>query len=70
MTEVYRETEDAIARVIEEGRPVELEPANSYIRRVQHQPAAVADPMRRVLAATTDPEITRRAQAVLAASSH
>ena len=37
MTEVYRETEDAIARVIEEGRPVELEPANSYVRRIQHE---------------------------------
>lgn len=37
MTDVFRETEDAIARVLEEGRPVELAPANSYVRRVQHQ---------------------------------
>jgi hypothetical protein len=37
IAEVYRETEDAIARVIEEGRPVELEPANSYVRRIQHE---------------------------------
>lgn len=37
MTEVFRETEDAIARVIEEGRPIELAPANSYVRRVQHE---------------------------------
>ena len=37
MVEVFRETEDAIAKVIEDGRPVELPPANSYVRRVQHQ---------------------------------
>ena len=37
MAEVFRETEDAIARVMEEGRPIELPPANSYVRRVQHQ---------------------------------
>ncbi|MGE5597011.1 MAG: R3H domain-containing nucleic acid-binding protein [Hyphomicrobiales bacterium] len=37
MADIFRETEDAIARVLEEGRPVELEPANSYVRRVQHQ---------------------------------
>ncbi len=37
MVDVFRETEDAIAKVIEEGRPVELPPANSYVRRVQHQ---------------------------------
>ena len=37
IADVYRETEDAIARVIEEGRPVELEPANSYVRRIQHE---------------------------------
>jgi stage III sporulation protein SpoIIIAA len=37
MVEVYRETEDAIARVMEEGKPIELSPANSYVRRVQHQ---------------------------------
>lgn len=57
MTEVFRETEDAIARVIEEGRPIELPPANSYIRRVQHELAtrynlesssAGKEPLRRV----------------------
>jgi stage III sporulation protein SpoIIIAA len=37
MTDVFKETEDAIARVMEEGRPIELPPANSYVRRVQHQ---------------------------------
>ncbi len=37
MTEVFRETEDAVAKVIEEGRPIEMPPANSYVRRVQHQ---------------------------------
>ena len=37
MVDVFRETEEAIARVIEEGRPIELAPANSYVRRVQHQ---------------------------------
>jgi stage III sporulation protein SpoIIIAA len=37
MLEVYRETEDAIARVMEEGRPIELAPANSYVRRLQHE---------------------------------
>jgi hypothetical protein len=37
MVEVYRETEDAIARVMQEGRPIELAPANSYVRRIQHQ---------------------------------
>ena len=37
MVDVFRETEDAIARVMEEGRPIELPPANSYVRRVQHQ---------------------------------
>jgi hypothetical protein len=37
LAEVYRATEDAIARVMGEGRPVELPPANSYIRRLQHQ---------------------------------
>jgi stage III sporulation protein SpoIIIAA len=37
MVDVFRETEDAIAKVIEEGRPIELPPANSYVRRVQHQ---------------------------------
>jgi hypothetical protein len=37
MTEVFKDTEDAIARVLEEGRPIELPAANSYIRRVQHE---------------------------------
>ena len=37
MTEVFKDTEDAIAKVLEEGRPIELPPANSYIRRVQHE---------------------------------
>lgn len=37
MVDVFKETEDAIAKVMEEGRPVELPPANSYVRRVQHQ---------------------------------
>ena len=37
MVDVFRETEEAIARVIAEGRPIELAPANSYVRRVQHQ---------------------------------
>jgi stage III sporulation protein SpoIIIAA len=37
MVEVYKETEDAIARVMQEGRPIELAPANSYVRRIQHQ---------------------------------
>lgn len=37
MVEVFRETEDAIAKVMEQGRPIELPPANSYVRRVQHQ---------------------------------
>jgi len=37
MTEVFRETEDAVQRVMAEGRPLELPPANSYVRRVQHQ---------------------------------
>ncbi len=40
MAEVYRETEDAIARVIDEGKPVELAPANSYVRRLQHELAS------------------------------
>jgi hypothetical protein len=39
IAEMYRETEDAIARVMEEGRPIELPPANSYVRRLQHQMA-------------------------------
>lgn len=57
MVDVFRETEEAIAKVLEEGRPVELPPANSYIRRVQHQLAtrynlesrsSGKEPMRRV----------------------
>ena len=57
MVEVFKETEDAIARVMEEGRPIELAPANSYVRRVQHQIAtrynldsksAGKEPLRRV----------------------
>jgi hypothetical protein len=34
---VLRETQDAIARVLETSRPVELPPQNAYIRRLQHQ---------------------------------
>ena len=37
VAEAYRETEEAIARVLSDGRPLELAPANSYIRRVQHE---------------------------------
>ena len=37
ITVAYRETEDAIAQVQREGYPVEMPPANSYIRRVQHE---------------------------------
>jgi stage III sporulation protein SpoIIIAA len=37
LVEVYKQTEDAVARVLDEGRPVELAPANSYIRKVQHE---------------------------------
>ncbi len=57
LVDVFRETEEAIARVLEEGRPVELPPANSYVRRVQHQLAnrynlesrsSGKEPMRRV----------------------
>jgi hypothetical protein len=40
MTEAYRTIEDAVARVIDEGRPIELPPANSYIRRLQHEVAS------------------------------
>jgi hypothetical protein len=32
-----RETEDAIARVLETSAPVELSPQSAYIRRLQHQ---------------------------------
>ncbi len=57
LVDIFRETEEAIARVLEEGRPVELPPANSYVRRVQHQLAnrynlesrsSGKEPMRRV----------------------
>ena len=37
VAEAYRETEDAIAQVLTDGRALELAPANSYIRRVQHE---------------------------------
>ena len=37
VTVAYQETEDAITRVQRDGYPVELPPANSYIRRVQHE---------------------------------
>lgn len=37
MVDVFRDTEEAIARVMQEGRPIELAPANSYVRRIQHQ---------------------------------
>jgi stage III sporulation protein SpoIIIAA len=32
-----REAEEAITKVLSEGQPVELEPRNAYIRRLQHQ---------------------------------
>ncbi|MCY3602698.1 MAG: AAA family ATPase, partial [Chloroflexi bacterium] len=37
VAEAYRETEEAIAQVLTDGRALELAPANSYIRRVQHE---------------------------------
>ncbi|MBH77606.1 MAG: hypothetical protein CL897_05205 [Dehalococcoidia bacterium] len=37
VAEAYRETEEAISRVLTNGRALELAPANSYIRRVQHE---------------------------------
>ena len=37
MADIFRSTEEAITRVLDEGRPIELEPANSFVRRVQHQ---------------------------------
>ncbi len=37
VAEAYRETEEAIAQVLSDGRALELAPANSYIRRVQHE---------------------------------
>lgn len=40
LLDVWRETEEAVARVLQEGRPVELPPANSYVRRLQHQIAS------------------------------
>ena len=39
IAEVRRVTEEAIASVIEAGRPIELPPANSYVRRLQHEMA-------------------------------
>ena len=57
LSEIYRVTEEAIQRVMHEGRPIELEPANSFVRRVQHQIAerynlesrsSGKEPMRRV----------------------
>ncbi|HET7737828.1 MAG TPA: R3H domain-containing nucleic acid-binding protein [Tepidiformaceae bacterium] len=37
MTEVFRETEDAVAQVMRDGSAIDLNPQNSYIRRLQHQ---------------------------------
>jgi stage III sporulation protein SpoIIIAA len=37
VTEAMRETEDAISEVITSERPMDLAPANAYIRRLQHQ---------------------------------
>ena len=37
VAQAYRETEEAIAQVLTDGRALELAPANSYIRRVQHE---------------------------------
>lgn len=37
LSDIFRDTEEAIAKVIDEGRSIELDPANSYVRRVQHQ---------------------------------
>jgi stage III sporulation protein SpoIIIAA len=39
VTEAMEEAEDAITRVLETARPVELAPQTSYIRRLQHQMA-------------------------------
>jgi len=36
-TLVLRETEDAINKVLQNSRPLELPPQNAYIRRLQHQ---------------------------------
>ena len=36
-TSALQETEDAIAQVLEETRPIELSPQSSYVRRLQHQ---------------------------------
>ena len=35
--QVYRETEDAIAEIMSDGRSNELAPANAYIRKLQHE---------------------------------
>ncbi|GAB4323486.1 MAG: AAA family ATPase [Dehalococcoidia bacterium] len=40
LADVYRSTEEAIAEVMASGRSMELAPANSYIRKVQHEIAA------------------------------
>ena len=39
MTNAIEETEAAITEALETGHPVELPPANAYIRRLQHQMA-------------------------------
>jgi stage III sporulation protein SpoIIIAA len=36
-TSALQETEDAIAQVLEETRPIELSPQSAYVRRLQHQ---------------------------------
>jgi hypothetical protein len=57
LSDMYRETEDAIASVRETGSPIDLSPQNGYIRRLQHELAgrynlqsesAGRDPNRRV----------------------
>jgi hypothetical protein len=35
-TSALQETEDAITRVLEDSRPIELSPQTAYIRRLQH----------------------------------
>ncbi len=37
--EAIQETQDAIARVLSEAKPVDLNPQNAYVRRLQHQMA-------------------------------
>ena len=36
-TSALQETEDAISRVLEDARPLELAPQSAYVRRLQHQ---------------------------------